>query len=67
MGLIIIGFLGVILIINPSSDGFNWYSVYALIAVASITLRDLLTRKYKPRIVRPKKGRGSYDRKKTKV
>ena len=45
LGLIIIGFLGVILIINPSSDGFNWYSVYALIAVASITLRDLLTRK----------------------
>ena len=29
--------------------------------------RDLLTRKYKPRIVKPKKGRGSYDRKKTKV
>ena len=45
LGLIIIGFLGVILIINPSSDGFNWYSVYALIAVASITIRDLLTRK----------------------
>ncbi len=45
LGLIIIGFLGVILIINPSSDGFNWYSIYALIAVASITLRDLLTRK----------------------
>ncbi len=45
LGLIIIGFLGVILIINPSSDGFNWYSVYALIAVSSITIRDLLTRK----------------------
>tara|TARA_B100000989_G_scaffold137364_1_gene102066 strand:+ start:15652 stop:15780 length:129 start_codon:yes stop_codon:yes gene_type:complete len=29
--------------------------------------KDLFTRKYKTRIVRPKKGRGSYDRKKTKV
>ena len=43
--LIIIGFLGVILIINPSSDGFNLYSGYALIAVILITVRDLITRK----------------------
>ena len=43
--LIIIGFLGVILIINPSADGFNLYSGYALIAVILITTRDLITRK----------------------
>jgi S-adenosylmethionine uptake transporter len=43
--LIIIGFLGVILIINPSVNGFNIYSSYALIAVVLITLRDLLTRR----------------------
>ena len=43
--LIIIGFLGVILIINPSSDGFNLYSGYALTAVILITVRDLITRK----------------------
>jgi drug/metabolite transporter (DMT)-like permease len=43
--LIIIGFLGVMLIINPSSDGFNLYSGYALIAVILITVRDLITRK----------------------
>ena len=43
--LIIVGFLGVILIINPSADGFNLYSGYALIAVILITLRDLITRK----------------------
>ena len=43
--LIIIGFLGVMLIINPSSDGFNLYSGYALIAVILITMRDLITRK----------------------
>jgi len=43
--LIIIGFLGVILIINPSSDGFNLYSGYALMSVILITIRDLITRK----------------------
>lgn len=43
--LIIIGFLGVVLIINPSSDGFNVYSGYALLAVILITTRDLITRK----------------------
>ena len=43
--LIIVGFLGVILIINPSADGFNLYAIYALIAVFLITIRDLITRK----------------------
>ena len=43
--LIMVGFLGVILIINPSADGFNLYSGYALIAVILITTRDLITRK----------------------
>ena len=43
--LIIIGFFGVILIINPSSEGFNLYSGYALISVILITIRDLITRK----------------------
>ena len=43
--LITVGFLGVILIINPSADGFNLYSGYALIAVILITTRDLITRK----------------------
>jgi S-adenosylmethionine uptake transporter len=43
--LIILGFIGVILIINPSRDGFNLYAFYALIAVFLITIRDLITRK----------------------
>ena len=43
--LIILGFLGVVLIINPSADGFNFYAFYALIAVLLITVRDLITRK----------------------
>ena len=45
ISLIIVGFLGVILIINPSVDGFNFYAFYALIAVLLITVRDLITRK----------------------
>ena len=43
--LIILGFFGVLLIINPSADGFNFYVFYALIAVLLITVRDLITRK----------------------
>tara|TARA_Y100001936_G_C15442987_1_gene345178 strand:- start:43 stop:183 length:141 start_codon:yes stop_codon:yes gene_type:complete len=29
--------------------------------------KDLFTKKYKPRVIKPKKGKGSYSRKKTKV
>ena len=43
--LIFLGFLGVILIINPAKDGFNIYAGYALISVFLITTRDLLSRK----------------------
>ena len=45
ISLIMLGFLGVILIINPAQDGFNKYAGYALISVLSITTRDLLSRK----------------------
>ena len=45
ISLIIMGFLGVVFIINPSADGFNLYAVYALVAVVLITIRDLITRK----------------------
>ena len=45
ISLILMGFFGVVLIINPSADGFNLYAVYALIAVVLITIRDLITRK----------------------
>ena len=43
--LILIGFFGVLLIINPLVDGFNLYAIYALVAVFLITIRDLITRK----------------------
>ena len=45
ISLILIGFIGVTLIINPAKEGFNLYAGYALIAVALITMRDLITRK----------------------
>ena len=43
--LILIGFFGVLLIINPLVDGFNLYAIYALVAVFLITIRDLIIRK----------------------
>ena len=39
-----IGFVGVLLIVRPGGAGFNIYSIFALAAVASIVLRDLMTR-----------------------
>ncbi|MHC0054329.1 DMT family transporter [Actibacterium sp. D379-3] len=42
---ILVGFCGVLLIVRPGTDGFNFYSVYALIAVGFVTLRDLSTRR----------------------
>ena len=45
ISLILLGFIGVTFIINPSKDGFNLYAGYALIAVTLITMRDLITRK----------------------
>lgn len=41
---ILIGFVGVMLIVQPGGDGFNIYSVYGLLAVAFVTLRDMCAR-----------------------
>jgi S-adenosylmethionine uptake transporter len=40
-----VGFIGVMLIVQPGGAGFSIYSVYALAAVVSVTSRDLLTRR----------------------
>ena len=45
---IAVGFAGVMLIIRPGADDFNAYSIYALIAVGFVTLRDLTTRRLSP-------------------
>jgi S-adenosylmethionine uptake transporter len=39
-----VGFIGVLLIVRPGSEGFNAYSLTALASVLFITLRDVSTR-----------------------
>ncbi len=43
---ILVGFFGVLLIVQPGTDGFTIYSIYALAAVAAVTARDLFTRRF---------------------
>lgn len=40
-----VGFCGVMLILQPGTDAFNMYALYALAAVLCVTLRDLTTRR----------------------
>jgi len=42
---IIIGFVGILIIVRPGSEGFNDYSFWALAAVGFIVVRDLATRR----------------------
>ncbi|MEE9427154.1 MAG: DMT family transporter [Paracoccaceae bacterium] len=42
---ILIGFVGVLFIVQPGASGFNSYSIYALLAVVSVTVRDLSARR----------------------
>lgn len=42
---IAIGFIGVMIIIRPTAEGFSVYSFYALAAVVCVTARDILSRK----------------------
>ncbi|NOE28424.1 DMT family transporter [Ruegeria sp. HKCCD6157] len=42
---IAVGFVGMLLIVRPGPEGFSVYSIYALVAVVSITVRDLITRR----------------------
>ncbi len=42
---ILVGFAGVMLIVRPGGADFNVYSLYALAAVACVTLRDLVVRR----------------------
>ncbi len=44
MTAILVGFCGVLLIVRPGAEGFNFYSVYAVLAVIVITIRDLAAR-----------------------
>ncbi|MGZ2258151.1 DMT family transporter [Roseobacter sp. A03A-229] len=42
---ILVGFAGVLLIIRPGMEGFNWLSLFALQGVVGLGLRDLATRR----------------------
>ncbi|MFD2738100.1 DMT family transporter [Sulfitobacter aestuarii] len=42
---IAVGFTGVLLIVKPGAEGFTIWSLYSLLAVLCITLRDLTTRR----------------------
>ncbi len=44
-GAILTGFLGVLLIVRPGTEGFNIFSLSALAATVCVTARDLITRK----------------------
>jgi len=41
-----VGFLGVLLIVRPGTEGFNIWAVVALISVAFVVVRDLATRQF---------------------
>lgn len=47
---IALGFAGMLLIVRPGPDGFSVYALYALIAVACVTARDLITRRMSPEV-----------------
>ncbi len=48
MTAIAVGFVGVLLIVKPGAEGFNVWSIYALIAMCFVTARDLITRQLSP-------------------
>ncbi|MGI3185775.1 DMT family transporter [Nioella aestuarii] len=47
---ILVGFCGVLLIIRPGLDGFNPATLFVLVAVAAIAVRDLSTRFIAPEV-----------------
>ncbi|MCF8465895.1 MAG: DMT family transporter [Sneathiella sp.] len=47
---IAVGFIGVLIVVRPGSEGFNEFSVWAITAVIFIVLRDLSTRRLSPAI-----------------
>ena len=48
MSAILIGFMGMLLIVRPGTEGFSLWSGYALVAVVCVTVRDLATRRLSP-------------------
>ena len=47
---ILIGFVGVLIVIRPGTDGFNDYAVLAVVCVGFVTIRDAITRRLNTRV-----------------
>ena len=47
---ILIGFIGVMLIVQPGTEGFSIYSIFVILAVVLVTVRDLTVRKLSPNV-----------------
>jgi drug/metabolite transporter (DMT)-like permease len=47
---ILVGFVGVLIIVRPGTDGFDSWSLLGLVSVAFVVLRDLTTRMINPAI-----------------
>lgn len=45
---IVVGFIGVLMIIRPGMEGFNWHALFAVQGVIGLGLRDLATRRVPP-------------------
>ena len=45
-----IGFLGVMLIVRPGTDGFDRWSILGLVSVVCVVIRDLATRRLSSRV-----------------
>ncbi|MGE0661001.1 MAG: DMT family transporter [Reyranellaceae bacterium] len=39
------GFIGVLLVVQPTATGFNWFALVALVATGTHAMRDLMTRR----------------------
>ncbi|MEO9575754.1 MAG: DMT family transporter [Tateyamaria sp.] len=44
-GAILVGFGGVLMIIRPGTEGFDWLSLFAVLGVLGLAVRDLATRR----------------------
>lgn len=50
MGAILVGFVGVLLIVRPGTEGFDRWAVLGLASVGFVVLRDLATRALSPEV-----------------
>lgn len=48
MGAIAVGFIGVLMIVQPATDAFNIYAVFGVVTVLIVTARDLAARRLSP-------------------